>query len=65
MRLSEASPKMILAITDRTKDEIQAKDIKSVRFDVDSQQRINESSGSISAKFQYDDDFDNWFPWEC
>jgi hypothetical protein len=28
MRLSEASPKMILAITDRTKDEIQAKDIK-------------------------------------
>jgi hypothetical protein len=39
--------------------------IKSVRFDVDSQQRINESSGSISAKFQYDDDFDNWFPWEC
>jgi len=39
--------------------------IKSVRFDVDSQQRINESSVSISTKFQYDDDFDNWFPWEC
>ena len=39
--------------------------IKSVRFDVDSQQKANENLGSIPTKFQYDDDFDNWFPWEC
>jgi hypothetical protein len=38
--------------------------IKSVKFNPDNQQRINGNIGSIPTKFQFDDDFDNWFPWE-
>ena len=38
--------------------------IKSVKFDLDSQQVTNENAGSVPTRFQYDDDFDNWFPWE-
>ena len=26
---------------------------------------IKEDRGTIPTKLQYDDDFDNWFPWEC
>ena len=27
--------------------------------------QIKEDNGTVPTKFQYDDDFDNWFPWEC
>lgn len=28
------------------------------------EKHIEESAGSVPTRFQYDDDFDNWFPWE-
>ena len=37
---------------------------KPVKFDLNSQQEIKENAGSVPTRFQYDDDFDNWFPWE-
>lgn len=48
-----------------TKNKTVVDKIKSVKFDMDSHQGVNVNTGSIPAKFQYDDDFDNWFPWEC
>ena len=26
--------------------------------------KIHKDNGTVPTRFQYDDDFDNWFPWE-
>jgi hypothetical protein len=26
--------------------------------------KIRKDHGTVPTRFQYDDDFDNWFPWE-
>jgi hypothetical protein len=47
-----------------TKNKTVVDKIKSIKFDQNSQHEVNENAGSVPTRFQYDDDFDNWFPWE-
>jgi hypothetical protein len=45
-----------------TKNKTVVDKIKSLNLDKD--KSIREDIGTVPTKFQYDDDFDNWFPWE-
>jgi hypothetical protein len=45
-----------------TKSKTVVDKLKSLNLEDD--KSIVEDTGTVPTKFQYDDDFDNWFPWE-
>lgn len=45
-----------------TKDKTVVDKLKSLNQETD--KSLKEDVGTVPTKFQYDDDFDNWFPWE-
>lgn len=46
-----------------TKNKTVVDKLKSLNHETEKSIKEN-NIGAVPTKFQYDDDFDNWFPWE-
>ena len=46
-----------------TKNKTVVDKLKSLNHETEKSIKEN-NIGTVPTKFQYDDDFDNWFPWE-